>query len=397
MLSMESFIRTLMSYLQNYLAGFRVIFGEQTDFPMKKITLLILYVLLIAAVGCKQRVTESKNSKIIEIRGIYGSPNPFWEKSIRLDELKVNSIFLSGKAITPQMMERADNEGLKVFAEFPVLNGEGYVEDHPEAWAVDNYGFKVKPASWFLGVCPTEPGFRKSRMDELTSLLRKFDLDGIWMDYLHWHAQFEEPEPILPETCFCSNCITSFESATGIKIPAGSISLKAEWILANKDSIWRDWRCTVVAGWAEDIKEILNREKPGALLGAYHCPWTNDEFDGARRRILGIDYDMLKDIVDVFSPMLYHGRMGREAEWVRENTEWFCGILRAEDNIFPKVWPIVQAYNDPDTVSAQEFEKVLKYGTSSCATGIMMFTSNAVAESAEKMEIMKKVYSEAEK
>lgn len=360
----------------------------------KNLSMILAGLLIISSPGCRQKVAESKNTKVIEIRGIYGSPNPFWEKNIRLDELNVNSIFLSGKAITAKMMERADNEGLKVYAEFPVLNGEDYVEDHPEAWAVDNYGNKVKPASWFLGVCPTEPGFREFRMNELTKLAREFDLDGVWMDYMHWHAQFEEPEPILPETCFCNNCLSSFRNASGLKIPEGSNSQKAEWILANHDSTWRDWRCTVIADWAKEIKTILNRERPGALLGIYHCPWNDVEFNGARRRILGLDYEMLKDVIDVFSPMVYHGRMGREAEWVKENTDWFCERLHAKGNSFPKVWPIVQAYNDPDTVSAEEFEKVLKYGTASCSTGIMMFTSNAVAESDEKTEIMKKVYSE---
>ena len=360
----------------------------------KNLSLILAGLLIISGSGCRQKVAESKTTKVIEIRGIYGSPNPFWEKNISLNELNVNSIFLSGKAITAKMMERADNEGLKVFAEFPVLNGEDYVEDHPEAWAVDNYGNKVQPASWFLGVCPTEPGFRKFRLDELIKLVREFDLDGVWMDYVHWHAQFEEPEPILPETCFCNSCLASFTIASGLKIPEGSNSQKAEWILSKHDSTWRDWRCAVIADWAKEIRTILNRERPGALLGIYHCPWNDVEFDGARRRILGLDYELLKDLIDVFSPMVYHGRMGREAEWVKENTDWFCERLPAKGNSFPKVWPIVQAYNDPDTVSAEEFAKVLRFGTSAEATGIMMFTSNAVAESDEKTEIVKKVYSE---
>ncbi len=67
--------------------------------------------------------------------------------------------------------------------------------------------------------CPTEPGFRQHRMNELRKLLLKFDLDGVWMDYLHWHAQFEDPEPILPETCFSEHCLTSFQSASGIRVP----------------------------------------------------------------------------------------------------------------------------------------------------------------------------------
>jgi hypothetical protein len=266
------------------------------------------------------------------------------------------------------------------------------VEQHPEAWPIDNTGNKVEPATWFMGVCPTEPGFREYRMNEFRKLLRKFDLHGVWMDYLHWHAQFEDPKPILPETCFCEHCLTNFQSTSNIQIPGGSISKKAEWILLYHDSAWRNWRCSVIAGWVRDFKTIINQEKPGTLLGAYHCPWNDDDFDGARRRNLGLDYDMLREIVDVFSPMVYHGRMGKSPDWVKENIEWFSKRLDIQTGSYPKVWPIVQAHNDPNIISAEEFEKVLRHGGGAGATGVMMFTSNSVAEDVKKVEAMKKVY-----
>ncbi len=103
---------------------------------------------------------------------------------------------------------------------------------------------------------------------------------------------------------------------------------------------------------------------------------------------------MLHDLADVFSPMVYHGRMGKSPEWVKENLEWFSKRINIERDKFPKVWPIVQAYNDPGIISAEEFEKVLRYGTSAQATGIMMFTSYSVAEDEKKIATMKKVYTE---
>ena len=96
--------------------------------------------------------------------------------------------------------------------------------------------------------------------------------------------------------------------------------------------------------------------------------------------------------MDVFSPMVYHGRMERSPEWVKENIEWFCKRLKIKAGLYPKVWPIVQAHNDPGIISAEEFAKVLSYGSGSEATGVMMFTSNSVAEDARKIEAMRKVY-----
>ncbi len=362
-----------------------------------KVLVHFVWIMLLTVFITSHKRAVPGNSKKIEIRGIYGSPEPFWKKNIRLNELGVNAAFIHDGAITDSIMKRARLEGLRVFAEFATLNGKGWVEKHPESWAIDKHGNKVEPATWFMGVCPTEPGFRQHRINELRKLLNKFDLDGVWMDYLHWHAQFEDPEPILPETCFCDHCITSFQNAVRITIPGGSTSKKADWILSKHDSKWRNWRCSVIAGWVRDFKAVINQEKPRALLGVYHCPWDDSDFDGARRRNLGLDYDSLRGIVDVFSPMVYHGRMGKTPEWVGQNIEWFCKRLKVKAGSFPKVWPIVQCYDDPAIISPEEFEKVLRYGAGDQATGVMMFTSYAVAEDGKKIETMKNVYSGWEK
>ena len=340
---------------------------------------ILLMVVLVAIDALAQ--------KFIEIKGIYGSPQKLWDKGLSLNELGVNAIFLHDKSISDMLMSRARKEGVKVFAEFATLNGKGYVEHHPEAWAIDNKGEKVKPATWFMGVCPTDSGFRKYRTDALHDLLNKYDVSGVWMDYLHWHAQFEDPDPILPETCFCDRCISIFGNYKRIKVSGSTTAGKAQYILQHYDSAWRNWRCTVVTDWVKEFKQILNDQKPGALLGIYHCPWNDDDFYFARRRILGLDYSLLDKYTDVFSPMVYHKRMGRSPEWVKDNIEWFSGEVEHS-----KIWPIVRAYNDPSEVNAMEFEAVLNNGLSGKATGIMMFTTDAVADDPAKIEVMKKKY-----
>ncbi len=350
----------------------------------------LLYAALCPLVfmSCAQKPDET-----IEIRGIYGNPKPLWDKGFNLHDLGVNAIFVHSGSITHDMVNRARSEGLMVFAEFATLNGKNYVETHPEAWAINEKGEKVQAASWFMGVCPTEPGFRKYRFGQLRDLLTQYDLDGVWMDYLHWHAQFEEPDPILPETCFCDHCLDAFSKYAGIEIPDGITSKKALWIQNNHDETWRNWRCQVIYDWTHEFKSIIRDIKPEALLGLYHCPWNDREFNGARRRILGLDYDLLKETIDVFSPMVYHARMGREPEWVKENIEWFSERLNIIKESYPKVWPIVQAHNSPRIISSGEFETVLKGALAGKSSGVMMFTTSAVAEDEGKTEVMKNVYS----
>src|SRR5690606_1132561 len=97
---------------------------------------------------------SSTAEKKIEIRGIYGSPELFWKKGHKLSDLGVNAIFMHDKSINESIMRNAKADGIKVYAEFPTLNGKGYVESHPEAWPIDKNGNKVEPATWFIGVCP---------------------------------------------------------------------------------------------------------------------------------------------------------------------------------------------------------------------------------------------------
>ncbi|HEA23070.1 hypothetical protein LCGC14_1233420 [marine sediment metagenome] len=326
------------------------------------------------------------------IKGVYGSPAALWDQGYTLENLGVNSIFVHSGSLTPEMVQRAKSEGAKVFAEFATLNGKGYVEEHLEAWAINEKGKKVAAASWFMGVCPTDAGFRTYRMTQLQQLLNDFELDGVWMDYVHWHAQFEDPEPILPETCFSSSCLEAFSKFSQIEIPKGSTSTKASWILANHEKEWRDWRCEVIYDWTKEIREIVKESNPDALLGLYHCPWTDTEFKGARQRILGLDYSLLKKSVDVFSPMVYHERMGRTPDWVEQNVAWLCNALDIKKSGYPQVWPIVQAHNDPGNVSAKDFEIVLQGGLSGKSSGVMMFTTSSVADDAEKIKVMKHFY-----
>lgn len=353
--------------------------------------LLLLGFLTLGACEDKNS-SKSAEPEPEEVRGVYGSPKPLWDKGYRLDEIGANAIFVHSGSIQAEMLKRARSEGARVFAEFATLNGKNYVEKHPEAWVINEKGEPVEAAGWFMGVCPTEPGFRRYRFDQLRDLLTNYELDGVWMDYVHWHAQFEEPKPILPETCFCDHCLGRFSNEKSIELPVGSTAEKARWVLSQEDHKWREWRCQIILEWAVEMKKIIQEIRPEALLGLYHCPWEDQEFEGARRRILGLDYDLLKETIDVFSPMVYHERMGRRPEWVEENINWFCERLALGKETSPKIWPIVQAHDSPGIVYPEAFETVLSGGQAGCASGVMMFTTRAIAEKEEKLEIVKKIY-----
>ena len=329
------------------------------------------------------------------IRGVYGHPRPFWDQGIRLDDCGINAVFIHSGGIDPATIQRARDEGCRVFAEFATLNGGNYVKDHPEAHPIDASGNPVPKATWFMGACPTDPGFRSYRMGELRKFLARSDVDGVWMDYLHWHAQFEDPYPLFFKTCFNESCLQAFQQQSGISVQGATIAEKAEWIFMNAPREWEDWRVSVLVDWARQFDEIIAEIRPGALLGNYQCAWKDEDFWGARRRCLGLDFTALAEYVDVFSPMPYHGRSGMPPEYVREYVEYFSQRhpVRTEPGQYPRLWPIVQAHDEP-RIPAAEFARVLEYGLAGKSSGVMMFTSGSVVSDPDKLEAMKRIYLE---
>lgn len=331
------------------------------------------------------------------IRGAYAHPGAFWETGARLDEYGVNAVFVHGGSLDAATVARARDEGCRVFAEFATLNGSygNYVAEHPDAHPIDDSGHPAPPATWFMGVCPTHHGFRQYRMDALHDMLSRLELDGVWMDYVHWHAQFEDPYPVFIKTCFNDCCLDAFQQWANVEVEGRTVPERAQWIFQHAAKAWEDWRVSVIVDWAREFRGVVQAARPEALVGCFHCAWKDEDLGGVRRRCLGLDIHALTPYIDVFSPMPYHGRSGKTPEYVREYVA-YCGErypVQTAPGQYPRLWPIVQAHDDP-RVSPEEFEQVLRYGLSGKSTGVMMFTLASVAADPGKMAAMRRVYRE---
>lgn len=324
-------------------------------------------------------------------KGVYGDAGAVVESGMSFGSLGVNAIFVRSSSLDEGLYRAAKKEDVRVYVEFPLLNGKEYVEEHPEAWPVNEKGERAPAADWFMGICLTDSGFRKHRTDQLHELLSKFAVDGVWLDYLHWHAQFETPDPILPETCFCDRCLKQFQHEMKVQVPPGATPDRSRWILTQSDSLWRLWRSRVLNDWVRDMKGILRQTQPAALLGIYYCPWYPEDYQGAHYRILGLDMEALAGMADVFSPMLYHHMMGRSPSWVSEYVKWLqASVFKGSEK--PLIWPIVQAHNKPGIVTTEEFREVMWNGSRAPSTGIMMFTLHTLLGEPAKLEVMKDLY-----
>jgi len=357
-------------------------------FNVQTIFVTLLPILLIYACN-----SHTNNIEKTFIKGVYGDPGTLLKAGYNFNELGMNAIFVRSYSLNDELYSKALEQGCKVFVEFPVLLGRQFLENNPKSWPIDTSGKPSPPADWFMGICPTCPEFKADRRQHLKSILNRFKVDGVFLDYLHWHAQFETPEPILPETCFCERCTDLFSNKYNIDITKKNISDISNHILSFYDKEWRDWRRSILTDWIIDLKQILKSHQPESLLGLFYCSWYPEEYDSALYRILGIDINDFIREADVLAPMLFHHMKDRPVNWIGEYINWLDSVsnsTRPENK--PKIWPIVQAHNNPGEVSPEEFREAMLQGSSFPASGIMMFSDGALLQDPRKIEIMRELY-----
>jgi hypothetical protein len=332
----------------------------------------------------------------IAIRGIYGGfPNQILDRGQTPADYGVNAIWVGSGSLNAEQIDRYHKLGVKVFAEFNSMHSAQYLKDHPDAAPIGPDGKPSPPPNGWQGVSPFHAGYRRDRMNEFRRVVSTFEIDGIWLDYHHAHASWEQAEPNLPDTDFSPAALAAFTDKTGIKLPAG-VPDAAKLLLGEHRQAWTDFRCDVFTDWVREYREILKAQRPQVLLGTFHCPWSADDFDGAIRHKLCIDLKAQSKYLDVFSIMPYHARFGHanDPAWISRQTQRLGELVgvQGKSGETKHIWPIVQLADWGETVLPEQIAAVLDHGTRRPATGVMVFHWNGVSKQWEKAEAMRLAY-----
>jgi hypothetical protein len=197
--------------------------------------------------------------------------------------------------------------GLAACVEFKTFRAD--FAEHPELIPTGVDGKPIRYGRLVQGVCLSQREFLEETEAHLVAGLQSYRPAGIWLDYLTYAGWFEEPQPDLQESCFCPACIADFCEATGIDATTPA------QILATAQSQWTRHKCERVARFALHYATIIRRQLPGCVVGAYMCPWTPAEFDGALSRIFAQDYTLMAPAIDIFTPLIYGKKSGRGPGW----------------------------------------------------------------------------------
>lgn len=324
------------------------------------------------------------------VRGLYGGvPEAMLAGGLTLRDVGVNAVWIHSGSLTREAVERWHAQGARVFAEFNTLHAAEYLKEHPDAAPVGADGLPCPPPHGWQGVSPTHPGYRRWRMDEFRRVLSEFDLDGIWLDYHHAHASWERADPLLPDVGFDPISLAQFERDTAMDLPDRPVSELAALLLGELRERWIAWNCAVLTDWMREFAAIRDAVRPGALLGTFHCPWSETDFDGALRGKLFIDLRAQMPYLDVFSPMPYHARFGHvdDIDWIRRQTAWLGEHLglRGEPGERVRIWPIVQLADWETPVPSEHVTAVMEAGSAPPATGVIVFHASGLQSRPEKI------------
>jgi hypothetical protein len=242
----------------------------------------------------------------------------------------------------PVAFDACDKHGIQPCVEFKTFRAD--FEAYPELRPIGVDGKPIRYGRLVQGVCLSQPTFLELTEANLIDGLRRFQPTGIWLDYLTYAGWFEVPDPDLQESCFCPLCIAEFNEATGLDATS-----PAE-ILAKHGAVWTDHKCRRIAAFGDHYASLIRQYQPDCIIGAYMCPWTPSEFDGALTRIFAQDYNLLASAIDVFTPLIYAEKSGRPADWGRWWLEEAPGFVPKAH----KVQLILDALDFPESMAAAE-------------------------------------------
>jgi hypothetical protein len=333
----------------------------------------------------------------VPVRGVYGGvPTQIMERGQTLSDLGINAVWIGAGSLTRERIDLLRRQAARVLAEFNTMHDAAWLKDHPDAAPIGSDGRISPPPDGWQGVCPTHPGYRRSRMEAFRRTLTDFDIDGIWLDYHHAHASWEQAVPKLPDTCFCDRCLARFVQEAHIDLPQQPVPELAGMLLGPLKAEWVRWRCGVFTDWVREFRTIRDQARPRALLGTFHCPWSEDDFDGALRSKLAIDLRAQAEHLDVLSPMPYHARFGHAADpaWISRQVAALGRRLGIEGRPGErlKVWPIVQLSDWGEPVPAKQVAEVLAQGTRPPATGVTVFAWGSLSKDWDKVERLGQFY-----
>jgi hypothetical protein len=242
--------------------------------------------------------------------------------------LGLNTLFVGDElAASLPFREQCRAAGLKYFLIIRTFNDPEAAKADPTLVSIDREGRAARRADDVM-ICPSRADFRRAKLERIRAAIERLRPDGVTLDYFRFFIYWEGVDPRtgpvdFPAFCFDRSCLRDFLTSAGLKLRHLTV---ADSLDANRELIdeiwgghreaWYGWRVRRIAENAQQFAGFIRQEFPRLPIVLHAVPWTRDEFDGAREKIVGQDVRLLAPFFDYVSPMAYSALTRRGPGWV---------------------------------------------------------------------------------
>ncbi len=351
--------------------------------------IIILSTLITGCINKKDN--SSFEDKMIGVK-IYDHNEDFESLINDWKDMGINTVFASPQLFSDKKFRTITRENeITSFIILPIFYNPEALQENHDLYAITQNGVQAKE-NWVTFVCPSREEYRKSIIDSVKTIIKKFDPDGISLDFIRFFVFWEKIYPdrtfeSLPNTCFDSTCLNKFQEDTKIKIPD---SLKTEnniyeWIKVNCLHEWGEWKCEQITSLIAEISKEARSIKSGILINVHAVPWRHDDFNGAIKTVAGQDFSEISDYVDYLSPMTYAHMVKREPSWIHSVTSDISKQVNCK--VIPSI-QVNKAYLDTE-LGLEEFRESLKEALAPPSNGVIFWSWEQLSIKPAKKQIVK--------
>jgi hypothetical protein len=309
--------------------------------------------------------------------------------------LGINTVFAGEELVfSGGFRALARKNDTDLFVIFPVYYAPDELAEDPELAAVTANG---EPAieDWVEFACPSRTDFRRRRIDEARTIVRRLRPEGLSIDFIrhfvYWEMVGPDRDPTtLPDTCYCVHCLQGFAAFLGVPKSAIPPQPKraATWIQTNAVDQWALFRVETITSMVAEIAEGVRFIDPEVLINVHVVPWRRDDFDGAITRVAGQDLPALSEIADYLSPMAYSFMLHRPPEWISSIVQDFDWV--SDCQILPSI-QVAPAYRENEVFSAAEFEAALRAALDPPSAGVVFWSWDHIEADPERARIIRQM------
>lgn len=318
----------------------------------------------------KPSVSIATNPGVSKVEiGIFVTEKITPQKVKEIKRLHATSIFIGIQNVDDDAIKLAKEAGIRINVETGIFVGEEWWQKYPDCRPIDKQGKPIDKIDWYAGICPNNPKVREERLGTIKSLVRNFDIDGLWLDFLRYPSHWETARSAeIAEYCFCKNCLKQFEREVDGK---------------PEEEKWIAWKCEQITEFAREAESIIIQSGKSIELGMFTIPWRTTDYDDAIRRVIGQDFRALSKYINIFSPMTYHRFCDQPVPWIDEIVDYMAKTTQKP------ILPIIQTEDRAGKISHEEFQQLLKVASQQPSTGVIVFFLEDLLKDEQKFAVLK--------